>query len=234
MAPFGENMMPSARVSGVSWSMPQRTICTNSTVVLLPTPVTTTSSETCKASCTFRPACLTSQLWQAPSFNQQTITAATILFVVNNRTNATRTTTVFNTELGGHTLPRLNAAGTQIWTTYDYDPLAKVNSTITIVPEPGLSAREHYDINGAKYVLCYANHSNYGSPDEFAFHNGINYSDCNLRTHPSESFPSHETKRDKCISGNPFVNDRICDTPGNSNFSPYRTLEHYSFSDSQC
>ncbi|KAK5019737.1 hypothetical protein LTR60_001023, partial [Cryomyces antarcticus] len=136
-----------------------------------------------------------------------------MLFVVNNRTNATRTTTVFNTELGGYTLPPLNAAGTQIWTTYDYDPLVKVNSTITIVSEPGLSAREYYSANGANHVLCYANHSNYGSPDQFALHNGINYSDRNLRTHPNESFISHETERDnKCNSGSPFVNNRICDT----------------------
>lgn len=58
-----------------------------------------------------------------------TITAATVVLVVNNGTNSTRTSTVYNTELGGYTLPDTNSAGTKVSTITQSDYLAGTKST---------------------------------------------------------------------------------------------------------
>jgi len=62
-----------------------------------------------------------------------TIVAATVVFVVNDMTNSTRTTTVFNTNLHGYTLPTdVNADGTRTIAITQYDPVASTDWT-TIV-----------------------------------------------------------------------------------------------------
>jgi len=54
-----------------------------------------------------------SYTWQREE-HDTTITAATVVYVVNTRTNATRTVTKYNELPAGYTLPPVNAAGTRI------------------------------------------------------------------------------------------------------------------------
>jgi len=68
------------------------------------------SSLSCDASCT------AGQLVETYVWVKQTVTAtltaATIVYVVNNRTNTTRTETIFNSLPDGFTLPPTNVEGT--------------------------------------------------------------------------------------------------------------------------
>lgn len=86
------------------------------------------TTPTCRASCVpgdFQPWSISWVMAQVAT----TITAATVVVVVNNRTNVTRTTTEFNTELAGYSLPETNSAGTKVTTLTLSDYLAKTNIT---------------------------------------------------------------------------------------------------------
>ena len=66
--------------------------------------------------------------WVSQSINT-TITAATKLIIVNNATNTTRTSFIFNDLPDGYTLPPINDEGTQIWSFSYTVPGGKVTST---------------------------------------------------------------------------------------------------------
>lgn len=92
---------------------------------LLPGP-----APTCKTNCTVGAEQYRYIYWQRNAVNT-TITAATVVLVVNKKTNATRTTTIYNTDLGGYTTPTdINSAGTKVTTYVQPDPVAKTNSSI--------------------------------------------------------------------------------------------------------
>lgn len=62
-----------------------------------------------------------------------TIVAATVVFVVNDMTSSTRTTTVLNTDLHGYTLPTdINADGTRTIAITQFDPVASTDWTTVV------------------------------------------------------------------------------------------------------
>lgn len=83
----------------------------------------------CVPDCEVHAPRLVSHYWEKISAIEN-ITIATVLYVVNNSTNTTRTTTVSNEIPRGYTLPDTNEAGTRISTlSLSWGP----NSTFTTV-----------------------------------------------------------------------------------------------------
>lgn len=76
--------------------------------------ITASPSLNCTASCGAY-AFEYSWYWRQ-NYYSTTITAATLIYVINNRTNTTSTITSYNELPSGYTLPAVNSAGTQITT----------------------------------------------------------------------------------------------------------------------
>ena len=76
------------------------------------TPSITAAPTSCLASCTVSDRGTSWEWW--PGRVNTTITAATVVYIVNNRTNTTTTSTIFNDLPAGYTIPPSNSAGSQI------------------------------------------------------------------------------------------------------------------------
>ena len=91
------------------------------------TPLSISTPPKCVPSCSIEPVQQSGIAWV--SYNvTATITAATVVVVVNSGTNTTSTTTLFN-DIGSHTLPETNEAGTKVTTIVGSDYLAHTNYT---------------------------------------------------------------------------------------------------------
>lgn len=116
---------------------------TNGTsIITLPAPdntapsTQTTTTPTCVANCQVELPIWQRVYWQSLPINT-TITAATVTYVVNNRTNSTRTVTNHAVLPSGYTVPKTNAAGTRITTVVRSDYIARTNfTTVLYVAEP--------------------------------------------------------------------------------------------------
>ena len=76
------------------------------------TPSITAAPASCLASCVVSDRGTSWEWW--PGTVNTTITAATVVYIVNNGTNTTTTSTIFNDLPAGYTLPPTNSAGSQI------------------------------------------------------------------------------------------------------------------------
>lgn len=103
---------------------------------LIPTPTSNSSSSptlACLPQCTVSLPDRERVVWESLVVTfTTTITAATVIPVVNNKTNTTTTITKYNVLPSGYTLPDLNSAGTLVTTLTRSDYLAKTNITTVL------------------------------------------------------------------------------------------------------
>ncbi|KAI9828861.1 MAG: hypothetical protein M1826_005965 [Phylliscum demangeonii] len=77
-----------------------------------------------------------------------TITAATVVTVINTRTNATRKSTIYNDLPSGFTLPDVNADGTRVTTITTTDYFARNYTTVLAFPTIFLGYPNSYEWSG--------------------------------------------------------------------------------------
>ncbi|MCJ1339004.1 hypothetical protein MMC09_004293 [Bachmanniomyces sp. S44760] len=130
-------------LSQATWAFPQQTTFGNATT-RGPSGPTPTG---CLANCTLSVESA-SYLYWVPLPVATTITAETVVFIINNKLNTTRTTTltIAETELGNYTLPDVNTAGTHVTTLTNFDPLNGQNQT-TVVAYPTVYSDYAYTID---------------------------------------------------------------------------------------
>ncbi|KAF1807865.1 hypothetical protein P152DRAFT_304977 [Eremomyces bilateralis CBS 781.70] len=92
--------------------------------------ITPGPESSCSANCSVGPPDLTSWVW-VPVTITRNITLATVIYIVNNRTNTTKTTTITNTLPADITPPPTNVGGTVV-NTFTYEGYNGVNTTKVI------------------------------------------------------------------------------------------------------